>query len=71
MLDGLAIAQKVIHKTDLLLVTIHYTWELASNGKQQVLVKAKGYVYIFEQLLGLWLDLLLVEQLLVLYVYGL
>ena len=40
------------------------TWELASYGKQQVLVKAKGYVYIFEQLLGLWLDLLLVEQLL-------
>ena len=40
------------------------TWELASHSKQQVLVKAKGYVYVFEQLLGLWLDLLLVEQLL-------
>ena len=49
MLDGLAIAKKVIHKTDF------YLWPL---------VKAKGYVYIFEQLLGLWLDLLLVEQLL-------
>ena len=32
------------------------------HSKQQV--KAKGYVYVFEQLLGLWLDLLLVEQLL-------
>ena len=47
MLDGLAIAQKVIH----------------SHGKQQVLVKAKGYIYVCEQLLGLWLDLLLVKQL--------
>ena len=41
--------------------TIVLTWELASQGKQQVLVKAKGYVYVFEQLLGLWLDLLLVK----------
>ena len=48
MLDGLAIDQKVIH----------------SHGKQQVLVKAKGYIYDCEQLLGLWLDLLLVKQLL-------
>ena len=48
MLDKLAIAQKVIN----------------SHSKQQVLVKAKGYVYICEQLLRLWLDLLLVQQLL-------
>ena len=40
------------------------TWEFASHSKQQVLVKAKGYVYVFEQLLWLWLDLLLVKQLL-------
>ena len=55
MLDGLAIAQKVIHKTDLLLVTIHcsYLRTCYSHSKQQVLVKAKGYVYVFEQLLGL------------------
>ena len=46
-------------------MTIHCSWELASQGKQQVLVKAKGYVYVFEQLLGIRLDLLLVEQLLV------
>ena len=54
MLDGLTIAQKFIHKTDLLLMTIHcivLTWELATHSKQQVLVKAKGYVYVFEQLL--------------------
>ena len=71
MLDGLAIAQKAIHKTDLLLATMHVvrTWEVVSHGmtgKQQMLVEAKGYVciYVFEQLLELWLDLLFVEQLL-------
>ena len=57
MLEGLAIAQKVIHKTDLLLEWPYtvLTWELASHSKQQVLVKAKDYVglYVFEELLGL------------------
>ena len=54
-----------MRKTDLLLVTIHFlTWDFASHGKQQVLVKVKGYVYVFEQLLGLWLEFLLAEQLL-------
>ena len=61
MLDRLAIAQKVIHKTDLYTFYswpyIVLTWELATHGKQQVLVKAKGYVYVFEQLLRLWLYL--------------
>ena len=61
MVHRLAIAQKVTHKTDLLLI-IGYrsthsqsglaiafviTWELASHSKQQVLVKAKGYVLLF------------------------
>ena len=65
MPDRLAIAQKVIHKqTFYSWPYIVLTWELASHGKQQVLVKAKGYVYVFEQLFGPWLDLLLVEQLL-------
>ena len=36
MLDGLAMAQKVIHKI------------IVDHGKQQVLVKAKGYAYAFE-----------------------
>ena len=50
---------------DLLLLTIHCSYlRMCSHGKQQVLVKAKGYVYVFEQLLGLWLDILLIEQLL-------
>ena len=65
MLDVLAIAQKLYTKqTFYLWPYIVLTWELASHGKQQVLVKAKGYIYVFEQLLGLWLDILLVEQLL-------
>ena len=36
---GLAITLKVIHKTAWLYIVL--TWELASHGKQQVLVKAK------------------------------
>ena len=48
MLDELAIAEKVILKTDLSLLTIHFfTSELASYGKQQVFVKAKGYVHVY------------------------
>ena len=45
-------------------IAIVITWELITLGKQQVFVKAKGYVYVFEQLIWLWLDLLPVEQLL-------
>ena len=65
MLDGLALLKRLyIKQTFYSWSYIVLTWELASHGKQQVLVKAKRYVYFFEQLLGLWLDLLLVEQLL-------
>ena len=39
------------------------TGELASHGKQQVLVKAKGYAYVFEQLLAQWLDVLVKQML--------
>ena len=47
MLDGLAIAQKVIHKqTFYSWPYIILTWELASHGKKQVSVKAKGYVLV-------------------------
>ena len=70
MLDGLAIAQKVTHTWNKsftyraytysqsgLAIAIVINWELiASHGKQHgVIVKAKGYVYVFEQLLDLLL----------------
>ena len=77
MLDGLAIAHKgytqnrpfthrraYTHSHTGLTIAIVISWELASHGKQQVLVKEKGYVYIFEQLLELWLGLLTCQAML-------
>ena len=47
MLDRLAIAQQTFYSWPYIALTS----KLATHGKQQVLVKAKGYVYVFEQLL--------------------
>ena len=63
-MDWQLLKKLYIKQTFYLWPYIVLTWELASHDKQQVLVKANGYVYIFEQVLWLWLDLLLVEQLL-------
>ena len=45
MLDELASAQKII-QAFYLWPYIVLTWELASHGKQKLLVKAKGYMFL-------------------------